>query len=66
MDNEEDIYMTSIHVRCASIPSSLENICLAMFAVSYESSFGKPAQAQDNEGTSDGSESEADNECKTP
>ena len=34
--DEENIYMTSIHDRYASCPESLENMCLAKFAVTYE------------------------------
>ena len=37
MDEDEgNIYMTSIHDRYASCPESLENMCLAKFAVTYE------------------------------
>ena len=35
-EDEENIYMTSIHDRYASCPESLENMWLAKFAVTYE------------------------------
>ena len=57
----EDIYLTSIHDRYATRPSSLEDMCLAKFDLNYESSFQKHAEDQD-----EGSESETDNECETP
>ena len=68
MENEEGgIYMTSIHDRYAARPGCLENMCLATFALNYESSLGKPAQNGNNETTnSKCSESERENECTTP
>ena len=37
MDEDEDnVYMTSIHDRYAACPNKLEGICLAKFAVNYE------------------------------
>ena len=37
MDEDEDnVYMTSIHDRYAAHPNNLEGICLAKFAVNYE------------------------------
>ena len=37
MDEDEDnVYMTSIHDRYAAHPNNLKGICLAKFAVNYE------------------------------
>ena len=37
MDEDEDnVYMTSIHDRYVACPDTLEGICLAKFAVNYE------------------------------
>ena len=35
-DDEDNVYMTSIHDRYALRPDKLENMCLAKFAVNYE------------------------------
>ena len=43
--DDEDIYTTSIHDRYAARPDDLENMCLARFAVTYDTLYG----SQDNE-----------------
>ena len=35
-EDEDNVYMTSIHDRYAALPNNLEGICLAKFAVNYE------------------------------
>ena len=45
--DEENIYMTSIHDRYASHPESLENMCLAKFAVTYEPKYESSAAEND-------------------
>ena len=35
-DDDENVYMTSIHDRYSCSPDSLDDMCLAKFAVSYE------------------------------
>ena len=39
-EDEDDVYMTSIHDRYAARPNTLEDVCLAKFAVNYEPVFG--------------------------
>ena len=46
-EDEENIYMTSIHDRYASHPESLENMCLAKFAVTYEPKYESSAAEND-------------------
>ena len=49
MNEEEDgVYMTSIHDRYAACPESLQNMCLATFAVSYEPIFGTKETYDEN------------------
>ena len=38
-EEEDDVYMTSIHDKYAACPELLQNMCLATFAVSYEPIF---------------------------
>ena len=38
-EDEDDVYMTSIHDRYAAQPNSLEDVCLDKFAVNYETVF---------------------------
>ena len=40
-EDEENVYMTSIHDRYASRPDLLNDMCLAKFAVNYEPVFEK-------------------------
>ena len=47
-DEEDNVYMTSIHDRYAARPESLQNMCLATFAVSYEPIFGAKKTHDEN------------------
>ena len=40
-EDEDDVYMTSIHDRYAACPNALEDLCLAKFAVNYELQIGR-------------------------
>ena len=40
-EDEDDVYMTSIHDRYAAHPNALEDLCLAKFAVNYELQIGR-------------------------
>ena len=40
-EDEDDVYMTSIHDRYAARPNALEDLCLAKFAVNYELQIGR-------------------------
>ena len=67
-DEEDNVYMTSIHDRYAARPESLQNMCLASFAVSYEPIFGAKKTHDENlnilENT-DESDPESDEETST-
>ena len=69
MNEEEDnVYMTSIHDRYAAHPESLQNTCLATFAVSYEPIFGAKKTHDENVNVlenTDKSDSESDEETST-
>ena len=49
-EDEDDVYMTSIHDRYAAHPNALEDLCLAKFAVNYELQIcrGKEADGEKN------------------
>ena len=47
-EDEDDVYMVSIHNRYAAWPSSLDKMCLAKFTVSYEPVYkGKQSHDRD-------------------
>ena len=67
-EEEDDVYMTSIHDRYAACPESLQNMCLATFAVSYEPIFGTKKTYDENVNiveNTDQSDSESDEETTT-
>ena len=67
-EEEDDAYMTSIHDRYAAHPESLQNMCLATFAVSYVPIFGTKKTYDENinvVGNTDQSDSESDEETTT-
>ena len=47
-ENEDDVYMVTIHDRYAAWPSSLVKMCLAKFAISYEPVY-KGTQSHDRD-----------------
>ena len=47
-DEEDNVYMTSIHDRYSAHPKLLQNMCLATFAVSYEPIFGAKKTHDEN------------------
>ena len=49
-DDDEDIFMTSIHDRYAARPDSLNDMCLACFAVNYDTTGSNEELPQVNEG----------------
>ena len=67
-DEEDNVYMTSIHDRYAAHPESLQNMCLATFAVSYEPIFGAKKTHDKNVNVlenTDESDPESDEETST-
>ena len=64
-DEEDNVYMTSIHDRYAAHPESLQNMCLATFEVSYEPIFGAKKTQDENVNVlenTDKNDSESDEE----
>ena len=61
MKMKKNIYTTSIHDRYASCSESLENMCLAKFAVTYEPKYESPA-AENNELTINENPNDDENE----
>ena len=45
-DDDEDIFMTSIHDRYAARPNELNNLCLAKFAVAYDVQYSKSCSGE--------------------
>ena len=52
-EDEDNVYMTSIHDRYASQPGSLEVMCLAKFAVNYEPIFDSKQVDEQTEDAND-------------
>ena len=67
-EEEDDVYMTGICDRYAAHPESLQNMCLATLAVSYEPIFGTKKTHDENVNlveNTDQSDSESDEETTT-
>ena len=67
-EEEDDVYMTSIHDRYAAHPDSPQDMCLVTFAVSYEPIFGTKKTHDDNVNimeNTDESDAESDEETTT-
>ncbi len=47
-DDEEDVFALSLHDHYAARPTNLSNICLALFAVTYNTIYGKMDTTDDN------------------
>ena len=52
-EDEDDVYMTSIHDRYAAHPNALEDLCLAKFAVNYELQIGRGKEGDGEKGIYD-------------
>ena len=68
-DDEDNVYMLSIHDRYAARPDALENMCLAKFAVSYEPLYGSAQCDEMNIHTAEhiddsGDEADGDDSCQ--
>ena len=69
-DDDEDIFMTSIHDRYAARPNELNNLCLAKFAVAYDVQYSKSCSGEksdhhnilDDNGNSDLSDEDDSNQ----
>ena len=67
-EEEDDVYIASIHDRYAAHPDSLQHMCLVTFAVSYEPIFGTKKTHDDNVtimGNTDESDAEPNEETTT-
>ena len=62
-DDEENIYMTSVHDRYAACPNCIENMCLAKFAVTFEPKYDSSAN-NDNDNDEHIFEDENDNDIE--
>ena len=61
-EDEENVYMTSIHDRYASRPDSLNDMCLAKFAVNYEPVFENSNTSNTNNSNDINDDSDEEND----
>ena len=61
-EDEENVYMTSIHDRYASRPDLLNDMCLAKFAVNYEPVFEKSNTSNTDDSNDINNDSDEEND----